>query len=315
MEYMVQTTDRWNFQESISAQTQQVSQEYNADYWEEECPWKEASGLVARPPSSSTGKMVLLSASMLDASRLSRFLSDSRDRWVKMITDLLSRTLLSRTLLNIQCAGASPPDAVEEKLNRFGTFQPGWRFGEGAALRPDTLSKARQLHQFGKVLSLAADVFPHEDGDVSIMFKSGNQFLEIGCLPGEKFSLTLEEGTDHPFTLVTETEETSLSGAIGELLTFARSESLWDYCDSFIPPTTATVWADSPLIVFATPQNESMEVLCQRINAGLVYSMETACVTALQLNLSVNTLVKGMETPQLSVNPFISGFSPRCQTE
>ena len=119
MEYMVQTTDRWNFQESIPAQTQQVSQEYNADYWEEACLWKEASGLVARPPSSSTGKMVLLSASMLDAARLSRFLSDSRDQWVKMITDLLSRTLL-----NIQCAGASPPDAVEEKLNRFGTFQP-----------------------------------------------------------------------------------------------------------------------------------------------------------------------------------------------
>ena len=294
MEVGIQTTDRGNFQGPVSAQTQQVNQEYNADYWEEARLWKEASGLVARSPSSSTGKMVLVSASMLDASRLSRFLSDSRDQWVKMITDLLSRTLL-----NTSCAGESPPDVVEEKLNRFGTFPPGWRFGAGVALRHDTLSQARQLYQFGKVLSLEADVFPHEDSDVSIMFKSGNQYLEIGCLPGEKFSLTLEEGTDHPFTLVTETEETSLSGVIEKLLTFARSESLWDYCDSFIPPTTATVWADSPLIVFATPQNESMEVLCRRINAGLVYSMETACVTALQLNLSVNTLVKGMETPQL----------------
>lgn len=311
MEFAVRTTDSSNyFQESVSAQTQQASQEYKVDYWEEEHPVKDESVLVARPPSSQTEKMVLVSASMLDASRLSRFLSDSRDQWVKAITDSLIRSLR-----DMQCAGASPPDAVEEKLERFKTLPPGWRFGEGAALRPETLSQARQLHQFGKILSLDADVFPHEDGDVSIMFKSGNQYLEIGCLPGEKFSLTLEEGTDHPFTLVTETEETSFSRVIEELLTFARSESLWNYCDFFTPPTTATIWADSPLIVFTTPPNESMEVLCQRINAGLVYSMQTVCVNALQLNLSANTLLRGMELPQLSENPFISGFSPRYLTE
>jgi len=310
MELAVLTTVEGNFQESLSAQTHQATQEYNVDYWEEGRLVKEEIGLVARSPSSSTEKIALVSASMLDASRLSRFLSDSRDQWVKAITDSLSRTLL-----DMHCAGASPLDAVEKKLDQFKTFPPGWRFGEGAALRPETLSQARQLHQFGKILSLDADVFPHEDGDVSIMFKSGNQYLEIGCLPGEKFSLTLEEGAGHPFTLVTETEETSFSRVIEELLTFARSESLWNYCDSFTPPTTATVWADSPLIVFATLPNEPMEVLCQRINAGLVYSMQTVCVTALQLNLSVNTLLRGMETPQLSVNPFISGSSPRYLTE
>ena len=306
MELMIQTADIGTPQGSVSAQLQQSDQEYIDYGWEHGMILEEASRSFLSPQLGQTGGTSHLPYSMLNAHYPTTLLLDSKKRYFKAITDLLNSVLNSPSGQEEE----SEQDPVEEKLNRIGGFTSGWHFGEGVPLRPDTLRQTRQLYQFGKVLSLDADVFPHEDGDLSIMFKSGNQYLEIWCMPGRKFSFTLEEGTDHPFILLEENEEATFSNVIKELLTFARSESLWDYCDSFTLTNTATVSADLPLIVFATPRTDPMEPLWQRTNAELACSTLIAYVNALQINTSANTLWKNMEKPMLSVDLSISGFSP-----
>ncbi len=310
MELVRQTADRGNLQEVFSAQPQQAYHT-SPDYeWEEFELLDEARRQYLSP--NTTWDISSVPSALRNGTYLLpiTFMWDSKRRWRDAIT-----TQLTSALTNDMVAEAAEPDPVEEKLKRIERFTAGWHFGEGLPLDAGALRQTREIHQFGKALSLEADVFPHEDGDLSIMFKSGNQYLEIWCQPGGRLSFSIEEGMDHPFTLVTENKTASFSDVLTELLTFARSESLWDYCGSFTPISTAAVLTDSPLTVFAIPRVEKMENLCQRMNAELAYSTITACVSALQINISVNTFQKNMEELRLSENPHISGFSPIYQRE
>ncbi len=204
-------------------------------------------------------------------------------------------------------------DLVEEKLERIGGFHSGWHFGEGFPMRSDAMHCARQLHKFGKALDLVADVFPHEDGDVSIMFKADDRYLEVLCLPDMKFSLTLERGTEHPFTLMKENkenEEATLADVFTELLTFAKPESLWNFFDSFALTNTVRLSDDLHPIAFGTLGDAPTEPLSQRTNVGSALSTPIAYGNASHLNLFANTSWRDMARPELSEGPLSTGDYP-----
>ena len=303
MALALQTADRGNVQDFMSAQDQQVPQETFDSWWDYYGLTEGLAGMMIAPQIDNPHEQAHPNF------HLAPFFSDSRKKWVKAVTDLVMAMLSDPSEQE-----EADRDPVEEKLNRIAGFSSGWHFGEGVPFPVAVLRQTRQLHQLGKVLSLEADVFPHEDGDVSIMFKSGNQYLEILSQPGERFSFTLEEGTKHPFTLMERKEDVSFSDVVGKLLTFARSESVWDYCDSFTLTNTATSIADLPLNVFATLHAEPMERRWKRGNAGLAYLTPNAYMSALQSNIFVDTFRKNMATLTSSANPSISGFSPLYPT-
>lgn len=303
MALALQTADRGNVPDFMSAQDQQVPQETFDSWWDYYGFTEDVAGMMIAPQIDNPHEQAhpdFHSAPLF---------SDSRKKWVKAVTDLVM-TMLSDPSEQEE----ADRDPVEEKLNRIAGFSSGWHFGEGVPFPIAVLRQTRQLHQLGKFLSLEADVFPHEDGDVSIMFKSGNQYLEILTQPGESFSFRLEEGTKHPFTLMERKENVSFSDVIEKLLNFARSESLWDYYDSFTTLNTAENFTDLPRGAFAIPQNEQTEHLYQKGSVVLACLTINAYVSALQSNIFVNTFRKNMETLTSSVNPSISGFSPLYPT-
>ena len=193
-------------------------------------------------------------------------------------------------------------DPVHKKIRRMGTFRAGWHFGEGAPIRPDALHAVLTLYEIGKGLNLAADVFPHEDGDASIMFKTqtGTRYLEVLCLPEEQFSLTVEEGTTHPFDLVEEKEEASLLQVLTALRSFAGSESLWPFFDSYTPTDIAPNLGDSPLSVFKTPPATLLEPLGQETSVALASLRTTVFGKILLLSRSASILGKSTETQMQS---------------
>ena len=164
---------------------------------------------------------------------------------------------------------------------------------------PGAMSRVRQLHEVGKDLGLLADVFPHEDGDVSIMFKAGNHYLEVLCLPDETYSLTLEEGDGHPFTLVEEKENASWWDVLKELAALTTQESLWNFSDSSIPTCIAVVWDDSHQNAFAIPKSIGTGLLYRKLNVGSLSSILTASAAASPPNPSVDISLSGMDTPEL----------------
>ncbi len=296
------TANRGNIQAFVSAQYQQVPQENLHSLWDYYGFTEDVAGMMIAPQRNNPHEQDHPDF------HSAPFFSESRKKWVKAVTDVIS------VLSDSATQEESERDPVEEKLKRIAGFSSGWHFGEGESFPVAVLRQIRQLHQLGKVLSLEADVFPHEDGDVSIMFKGGDQYLEILSQPGGNFSFRLEEGTKHPFTLIERKEEVLLSDVIEKLLTFARSESLWDYCDSFTPTNTAASIADLPLNVFVTLPDAPTERRWKRMSAGLACSTLNAYVSALQSNIYVDTFRKNMETLTSSVNPSISGLSPLSPT-
>ena len=206
----------------------------------------------------------------------------------------------------------NPPiqdDLVHKKIHRMGTFHAGWHFGAGSPIRPDALHAVLKLYEIGKALNLVADVFPHEDGDASIMFKTGNRYLEVLCLPEKQFSFTVEEGTKHPFDLVEEKEEVSLPNVIKALLSFAGSESLWRFFDSYTPTSIAFNLGDSPLSVFKTPRATLTEHLGQETSRELASPMTTAFGNTLLSSLSASILGKSMEIRIPSEAQLFTGVS------
>ncbi len=164
---------------------------------------------------------------------------------------------------------------------------------------PGAMGRVRQLHEVGKGLGLLADVFPHEDGDVSIMFKAGNHYLEVLCLSDETYSLTLEEGDGHPFTLVKEEENVSRPYVLKEIAALVKQEPLWNSSDSSIETTTATIWNDLHLYALSMEQSVEIEHLYARPNVELASSMLIASVAAPLPYPSANISLSGMDTPRL----------------
>ena len=108
---------------------------------------------------------------------------------------------------------------LRKKLQRIGGYTSGWHFGKGSPMDPRVMDNIYKLHRVGKTLGLLMDdVFPHEDGDVSIMFKAGNHYLEVLCLSDETFYLTLEKGDRYPFMLVKEKENASWLDVLKEIV-------------------------------------------------------------------------------------------------
>lgn len=206
-------------------------------------------------------------------------------------------------------SGIRPPenDPIDEKLQRMEEFGSGWHFGEGSPMRPEAMHCARQLHKFGKAFNLVADVFPHEDGDVSIMFKADNQYLEVLCMPDMKFSLTLEEGAEHPFRLVKENEEATLSDVFTELFTFVKPESLCHFFDSFTLTNIAAVSDDLHRTAFAILRNMQTEPHYWKTNVGLVSLIPIAYGNAPHHDPSVNIFEPDTETPTWSGFRFSTG--------
>ncbi len=192
-------------------------------------------------------------------------------------------------------------DSVEEKLRRMEEFQFGWHFGDGLPIRTEAMRAAHQLHKLGKELGLVTDVFPHEEGDVSIMFKASkaDRYLEVLCLPDMKFSLTLEKGTKHPFALIKENDEATLSDVITELLSFPKLESLWNFSDSFIRTNTVTILDDLHRSVSRTLDAILMEPPFPKTNAGSVLLTLIAYANTHHPNQSANTSWRGMVKPAL----------------
>ena len=180
-------------------------------------------------------------------------------------------------------------DTVEEKLHRMEKLPPGWHFGEGVPISPDAIKSARQLYKIGKAHGFLVGVFPHEDGDVSIMFKAGNRYLEVLCLPDGTFSFTLEEGDGHPFALVREQENVPLSIILIELDALPIQESSCDSSDSFTPISTILISGDSPLYVLETQQSAGMIPRCQQARGESRSSMLTVSAADSPLNPSANT--------------------------
>lgn len=191
--------------------------------------------------------------------------------------------------------------SVEKKLQRMAEFQFGWHFGEGLPIRVEAMSAAHQLHKLGKALGLATDVFPHEEGDVSIMFKAStaNRYLEVLCLPDMKYSLTLEEGTKHPFTLIKENEKATLFDVLTELLSFPKPEALWNFSDSFILTNTVPISNDLHRSVSKTLDAILTEPSFQKTNAGSVSLTLIAYANTHHPNQSANTSWRNMDKPAL----------------
>ena len=205
----------------------------------------------------------------------------------------------------------SPRDAVEEKLQRIEEYTAGWHFGEGSPMDRGAMERVRQLHEIGKGLGLSAGVFPHEDGNVSIMFKAGNHYLEVLCRSDETYSLTLEEGDGHPFTLVKEEENVSLSSALKEIFALVKQEFLWDFSDSSIETNTTMNWDDSPLYALSMQPSIEMEPPYARPNVELASSMLIVSGDASPPNPSANIYLSGMETPRLwEILSFTGQYQP-----
>ncbi len=189
------------------------------------------------------------------------------------------------------------PDPVEEKLDRIQGFSAGWHFGDGVPIRPDALLCVRYLYRSGKALNLVADVFPHEDGDLSVMFKMDTHYLEVLCLPDMKFSLTQEEGVAPPFTLVKELEEVPLADIYEELFKFAKLGYLWDFSDFSTRIDTVSLSNGLPLRASITPLTMLTEPHSQKMNAGLALSMLIAYASVPPPNRSANIFETSMEEP------------------
>ena len=205
---------------------------------------------------------------------------------------LISGSLRSFRALPHVSHATTLKDPVEEKLGEIGKFRTGWHFGEGLPMRPESIKTARKLHKVGKALGLADGVFPHEDGDVSIMFKAeeANQYLEILCLPDMKFSLTLEEGRGHPFTLIKENEDVTFEDVLKELQSFAKTEILWLFSGLYTQTNTIMILNDLHQSASATPQDMLMEPLFRKANAESVSSIPHVYYNASPLNLSASIL-------------------------
>ena len=228
----------------------------------------------------------------------------------------ISYSVTDRQIDNKQDSiSSSLRETVEEKLQRIEGYTSGWHFGEGSPMSPGAMEGVRELHRVGKNLGLLADVFPHEDGDVSIMFKAGNHYLEVLCLPDETFSLTLEKGDGYPFTLVDENENVSWSDVLKEIDALVTQEPLWNSFDSSIQTSTAIFMDGSQPGALSIQQSVWMGPLCARTNVELVSLILTASVAASPPNPSANIFLSGMDTPGLLESPSCTGdYQPYLPT-
>ena len=69
---------------------------------------------------------------------------------------------------------------TELKLNKLAKLREGWRYGEGKALKPENVKRARQFNQLLEENKFDnKDIFPGVEGDLTLELYFDNETLEI----------------------------------------------------------------------------------------------------------------------------------------
>lgn len=84
---------------------------------------------------------------------------------------------------------------AEIQMQDFAKLQAGWHFGEGEAIDPERMESARRIVTTLKLQGFRKiEAFPGPDGGVGLIAVHGNHVIELFVEPGEKFSISHEEG-------------------------------------------------------------------------------------------------------------------------
>lgn len=82
---------------------------------------------------------------------------------------------------------------ANSKFQRFAKFKDGWRFGMGKAFSSDVLMAIQQLLERVLQAGFQHDLFPGEEGELTISIYVGGKNHDFTVFPGGKVELLIED--------------------------------------------------------------------------------------------------------------------------
>lgn len=146
-------------------------------------------------------------------------------------------------------------DPLLAKLHELTNLPNGWHFGEGIPPQPSAVRIARKIYKHPVSFGLQADVFPGEDGSLSLVFYAGELCVEINISPDGTLNLSVEEGEGFDFEELRSISNASFDEAIAEVGLLANS-NIWDSSGFFTQSTSIDGKDDFAALVSSTPVME-----------------------------------------------------------
>lgn len=93
-------------------------------------------------------------------------------------------------------------DSIENYIYFLKYLKKGWNFGSGKEIPSLNIEIAIKIYQIGKSRNLDAEVFPCDEGTITISFQNKDHFLDIKIINENSFDVKYEYGIGQKFDRV-----------------------------------------------------------------------------------------------------------------
>jgi hypothetical protein len=132
----------------------------------------------------------------------------------------------------VGCDPDSTLDPVLVKIQELANLLPGWRFGKGIPPTPFAVIKVKDIYRVGSEFRLKADVFPGENGSLTLVFYSGDTCVELYVSPDGVVDLSVEQGEGFDFEELQDQSDASIADIRNNLLLLAQKTQQWNLSGS-----------------------------------------------------------------------------------
>lgn len=157
----------------------------------------------------------------------------------------------------ISLSGALPIDQIERRIRSFAILPVGWEFGKGRPSPNEIIEKALELYRMSRLLSTQIEVFPGQDGEITLAFYVGERTLEITINTDLSLDLVREIGIGINYDEVERLEGVNASDIYSRLIILTTQELTWKPSERLASSGIAGFGSDLQATVFATTGMES----------------------------------------------------------
>jgi hypothetical protein len=111
-----------------------------------------------------------------------------------------------------------PSDYVTEEIDEYSKLLDGWDYGEGNAISPSHILKAKFVYWICKIQGFEGEPHPNTDGSISLIAYLWDSFLEIEISDNYFLKLRYSEGKGDDYKLIWKDRKVPLSELEYQLL-------------------------------------------------------------------------------------------------
>lgn len=110
---------------------------------------------------------------------------------------------------------------ITAKLHKLASLPNGWRYGTGIPPQEVAINTAQEIYRHLVDLKLQADVFPGEDGSLSLVFYKEEKCVETNISRYGTINIDVEDGEGFDYEVIKTVENASINEVAEQVILLA----------------------------------------------------------------------------------------------